>query len=356
MFFVSNSFFKFTNFKKKFLNSRRKFINNSFQSFLGLSLSNLIIENKLFAKEFTSQKKIKISLQCFSFASELLYGKMSILDFPNLVRNEFELDAAEYWNIPFANKIRDNNFVKEINLRTDDNGLKNTLMLVDLIDITTGSSISLCSKDKKERSIAIEKHKEWLDFSKSIGCTSIRVNLWSDNLSMDQVSKFSIDSLNNLLEYSEKIDMSIVIENHGGYTADAFWLVKLIRSINHERLGVLPDFGSNNFCIEKLPKKEEELFNTNKCINQFDKYIGVKKLLPFARGISAKSVSFDKNGNEENTDFERMINLIRSSSFEGYIAIEYEGGFMNSLAKNSSKNLSNVAGVHATKKLIEKFI
>ena len=338
------------------MNSRRKFINNSFVSLLGLSFSNSIFEKKLFAKEITGQKKIKISLQCFSFASDLLNGKMSILDFPGLVRNEFDLDAAEYWNIPFTNKIRDNNFVKEINLKTDDNGLKNTLMLVDLIDIKNGSSISLCSKDKKERSFAIEKHKEWLDFSKSIGCSSIRVNLWSDNLTKDQVFMYSIDSLNNLLEYSEKIDMSIVVENHGGYTADAFWLVKLIKSMNHKRLGVLPDFGSNNFCIEKLPKKEEELFNTNKCINQFDKYIGVKELIPFAKGISAKSISFDKNGNEENTDFERMINLIRSASFEGYIAIEYEGGFMNTLAKNSSKNLSNVAGVHATKKLIEKFI
>ena len=338
------------------MNSRRKFINNSFVSLLGLSFGNSIFEKKLFAKEIISQKKIKISLQCFSFASDLLYGKMSILDFPGLVRNEFDLDAAEYWNIPFTNKIRDNNFVKEINLKTDDNGLKNTLMLVDLIDIKNGSSISLCSKDKKERSFAIEKHKEWLDFSKSIGCSSIRVNLWSDNLTKDQVFMYSIDSLNNLLEYSEKIDMSIVVENHGGYTADAFWLVKLIKSMNHKRLGVLPDFGSNNFCIEKLPKKEEELFNTNKCINQFDKYIGVKELIPFAKGISAKSISFDKNGNEENTDFERMINLIRSASFEGYIAIEYEGGFMNTLAKNSSKNLSNVAGVHATKKLIEKFI
>ena len=88
-------------------------------------------------------------------------------------------------------------------------------MLVDLIDINNGSSISLCSQDKKERSFAIEKHKEWLDFSKSIGCSSIRVNLWSDNLTKDQVFMYSIDSLNNLLEYSEKIDMSIVVENCG---------------------------------------------------------------------------------------------------------------------------------------------
>ena len=325
-------------------------------SLLGLSLSNSILQNNLFAKEVTSQKKIKISLQCFSFASELLYGKMSILDFPKLVRNEFYLDAAEYWNIPFVSKIRDKKFIQYFNQRTNDYGLKNTLMLVDLINLKTGSSLSLCSKDKKERGVAIEKHKEWLDFSKSIGCSTIRVNLWSNNMTMDEVTKYSIESLLTLLEYSEKIDMSIVIENHGGYTADAFWLVKLIKSINHKKLGVLPDFGSNNLYIEKPAKKEGELLNTNDCINQFDKYLGVKELLPFAKGISAKSISFDKSGAEENTDFERMIKLIKSYSFEGYIAIEYEGGFMNTIQNNSSDYLSNIEGVHATKKLIEKFI
>ena len=281
---------------------------------------------------------------------------MSILDFPKLVRNEFYLDAAEYWNIPFVSKIRDKNFIQDFNQRTNDYSLKNTLMLVDLINIKTGSSLSLCSKDKKERGVAIEKHKEWLDFSKSIGCSSIRVNLWSNNMTMDEVTKYSIESLSKLLEYSEKIDMSIVIENHGGYTADAFWLVKLIKSINHKKLGVLPDFGSNNFCIEKPAKKEGELLNSNDCINQFDKYLGVKELLPYAKGISAKSISFDKSGAEKNTDFERMIKLIKSSSFEGHIAIEYEGGFMNTIQKNSSNYLSNIEGVHATKKLIERFI
>ena len=39
------------------------------------------------------------------------------------------------------------------------------------------------------------------------------------------------------------------------------------------------------------------------CLNQYDKYKGVEEMLPYAKGISAKSINFDNNGNETNTDF-----------------------------------------------------
>ena len=56
--------------------------------------------------------------------------------------------------------------------------------------------------------------------------------------------------------------MSIVIENHGGFTSDAVWLVDLMKSINHPNLGTLPDFGTQNFCIEKASPKEGRIFSS----------------------------------------------------------------------------------------------
>ena len=255
----------------------------------------------------------------------------------------------------FESWCNSNQHIREINMKTNDYGIENTIMLVDLVDFKTGESKSLCSTDKIERNKAIEEHKEWIEVAKSIGCKAIRVNLWSNNMSAEEVKNISQESLGELLEFSNKIDMSIVIENHGGYTSDAKWLVDLIRSINHSNLGTLPDFGTLNFCIERAQPREEEMYSPN-CLNQYDKYKGVEEMLPYAKGISAKSINFDNNGNETNTDFERMIKLIKSYSFEGHIAIEYEGGFMNTIQKNSSNYLSNIEGVHATKKLIEKFI
>jgi hypothetical protein len=228
-------------------------------------------------------------------------------------------------------------------------------MLVDLFDLKTRESKSICDKDPKIRNEAIEEHKEWIDVAKSIGCSSIRVNLWSEGMSAEEVKNISEEGLGKLLEYSSTLDMSIVIENHGGFTSDGAWLVDLMKSINHPNLGTLPDFGTLNFCIERAQPREEEMYSPN-CLNQYDKYKGVEEMLPYAKGISAKSINFDNNGNETNTDFERMIKLIKSSSFEGYMAIEYEGALMQMFGRDPSNYLSSHEGVLATKKLIEKYI
>ena len=51
-----------------------------------------------------------------------------------------------------------------------------------------------------------------------------------------------------------------------------------------------------------------------------------------------------------------MIKLIKSSSFEGYMAIEYEGALMQMFGRDPSNYLSSHDGILATKKLIEKYI
>ena len=48
-------------------------------------------------------------------------------------------------------------------------------------------------------------------------------------------------------------------------------------------------------------------------------------MLPYARSISAKSYSFDNNGNSIEIDYYRMLKIIKDSGYNGYISIEYEG-------------------------------
>jgi sugar phosphate isomerase/epimerase len=331
--------------------ARRRFVQTSLTAALGLPL----IGQYPWSDSSELVNKIKISLQCVSYANKLLRGEMSILEFPKFVREDFNLEAAEYWNLPLIQRRRDPKFIKELNQRTSDFGLENTILLVDLIDPKTRESRSICAADPKTRTQAVEEHKEWIDVAKSIGCSSIRVNLWSEGMSATEVKKISSESLNKLLEYSNSLEMSIVIENHGGFTSDAAWLVDLMKSINHPNLGTLPDFGTQNFCIEKAPPKEGRIFSSD-CIKQYDKYQGVEEMLPYAKGISAKSIRFDDQGEETNTNFERMIKLIKASSFEGYMSIEYEGALMLMFGQNPSDYLAPTEGIRATKKLIEKYL
>ena len=329
--------------------NRRKFINDIFKGTAAISLSSPLLNNDLFANYVS--KKLKISLQCFSFASEFYKGNFDLSNFSKIVRETYNLDGAEFWSIPFMGKEKNSNFLNELRQKSDDYGVKNTIILVDLLDMQTmKQGNSLASIDKKERNQAIEDHKPWIDAAKSIGCDSIRINLWSD-ASKEEVMKVSIESISKLLEYSSDKNISIVIENHGGHTGDAKWLVNLIKKINNKNLGTLPDFGTLNFCV----KRDLNLDFTAKCFSQYDKYLGVKELLPYAKGISAKSTQFDLKGNETTTNFKKMVRLIKKSNFEGYISIEYEGAIRDTFAKQKN-HLSTHDGILATKKLLEKYI
>tara|TARA_B100000902_G_scaffold39022_1_gene46443 strand:+ start:1176 stop:2174 length:999 start_codon:yes stop_codon:yes gene_type:complete len=329
--------------------NRRKFIKNIFKSSAAISLSSPLLNNDLFANYVSN--KLKISLQCFSFASEFYKGNFNLSNFSKIVRETYNLDGAEFWSIPFMGKEKNSNFLNELRQKSNDYGVKNTIILVDLLDMQTmKQGNSLASIDKKERNQAIEDHKPWIDAAKSIGCDSIRINLWSD-ASMEEVMKVSIESISKLLEYASDKNISIVIENHGGHTGDAKWLVNLIKKINNKKLGTLPDFGTLNFCV----KRDLNLDFTAKCFSQYDKYLGVKELLPYAKGISAKSTQFDLKGNETDTNFKKMVRLIKKSNFEGYISIEYEGAIRDTFSQQNN-HLPTHDGILATKKLLEKHI
>ena len=101
-----------------------------------------------------------------------------------------------------------------------------------------------------------------------------------------------------------------------------------------DNVGTLPDFG--NFCIERSP---------DGCANEYDRYKGIAELMPFAKGVSAKSHEFDENGNEVRSDFDRIMKIVKDAGYTGYVGIEYEGS-----------DLSEDEGIKATKALLEKVI
>ncbi len=193
--------------------NRRKFINDMFKGTAAISLSSPLLNNNLFANYISN--KLKISLQCFSFASEFYKGKFDLSNFSKIVRETYNLDGAEFWSIPFIGKEKNSSFLNELRQKSNDYGIKNTIILVDLLDMQTmKQGNSLASIDKKERNQAIEDHKPWIDAAKSIECDSIRINLWSD-ANKEEVMKVSVESISKLLEYSSDKNISIVIENHG---------------------------------------------------------------------------------------------------------------------------------------------
>jgi sugar phosphate isomerase/epimerase len=69
--------------------------------------------------------------------------------------------------------------------------------------------------------------------------------------------------------------------------------------------------------------------------------------------VHAKTHVFNSEGNDTETDFARMFQIIKKSGFTGWVSIEYEGGLLKMYGKDP-KYLSDDEGVLATKKLVEK--
>jgi len=255
------------------------------------------------------------------------------MDFYDITKNKFGLSAVEYVNTFFFDKAKDKIYLNEMKMRADDLGIESLLIMCD-------NEGSLGDPDPIARTKAVENHYKWADAAKFLGCHSIRVNAYlTESLHGTSTGDFNItgsyenqinlaaDGLRRLTEFGDTIGINTIVENHGGLSSNGQWLAAVMEKVDHPRVGTLPDFG--NFRIQ-----DEEWY---------DRYKGVEELMPYAKAVSAKSHDFDSQGNEINTDYYKMMNIVLDAGYNGYVGIEYEGG-----------KLDEMAGIQATKDLLEK--
>jgi hypothetical protein len=293
-----------------------------------------------------SNNPLQISLAEFSLAESLYNGKLDHLDFPAKAKNDFDINAVEYVSGFWNKKANDSYYLKELKKRTGDLGIQNVLIMVD-------AEGELGTADFKQREKAVENHYKWIEAAKMLGCFAIRVNIDGEG-SDEEIMKAAIDGYGKLTEYGAKEGIHVIVENHMTVSTNPDWLVELIRQVNNPYAGCLPDFG--NFTRRKMPKEwTPEAYKNAPLIKEYDKYEGVKKLMPYAKGISAKTISFDTNGNCMDTDFSKMLPIVKdgiTSNFLGYAGIEYGGYFMKKI-DDPGKYPDEDAAIRATKILLE---
>jgi L-ribulose-5-phosphate 3-epimerase len=256
----------------------------------------------------------RISLAQWSLHRTLFAGKLDNLDFPQAAKRQFGITAVEYVNQFFKDKAKDAAYLADLAKRAADEGVTNVLIMCDGLG-------SLGDPEATARTKAIENHFPWVEAAKRLGCHAIRVNAASKGTAEDQ-QKLAADGLSRLSDYAAQMDMAVIVENHGGLSSNGEWLSGVMKLVNKPNCGTLPDFGT---------------------FHDYDRYRGVEELMPFAKGVSAKSHEFDADGNEVRTDYRRMMKLVVDAGYRGWVGIEYEG-----------KTLSEPEGILATKQLLER--
>jgi sugar phosphate isomerase/epimerase len=324
--------------------SRRTFIINSSMGIASAGLASAI-PSILRASVLKKEMPFKLALSQFSLASQFWTKQLNPVDFPRKTITTFGIKGLDYCSMFFADKAKDSNFLNELNKRSADNGCYNLRIMVD------GEGV-LGDLDKNVRSKAVENHYKWIDAAATLGCPMIRVNVEGEG-DFKEVGKAAIESLTTLIDYGRKANIDVIVENHVGVSCNGAWLANVMKELNNPHCGTLADFG--NFCIKrtKPPTNDIAGWMQTKCLEEYDRYKGIRELMPYAKGVHAKTHVFDANGNDTETDFAKMFAIIKDSGFTGWISVEYEGGLLKMYSR-VDKYLDDDAGVLATKKLIEK--
>jgi sugar phosphate isomerase/epimerase len=249
----------------------------------------------------------QISLAEWSINRPLFGGTMQHLDFAKIAKS-VGIDAIEYVNQFFKDKAKDTTYLREMNARAKGEGVTQVLIMCD-------NEGNLGDPDAAKRQAAVENHYKWVEAAKFLGCHTIRVNGYSAGTPEEQM-KLVADGMRKLCEFADPIGINVVIENHGGLSSNAKWLVETIKAVKHPRAGTLPDFG--NFRISGPSKS-----NPDAKVESYDSYAGVREMMPLAKGVSVKPRVWDFSGNSSDIDLPKMMKIVIDAGYRGHCGIEY---------------------------------
>ena len=231
-----------------------------------------------------------ISLAQWALVEEIRAGKWKTLDFPRVAREDFGLNGIEFVNTLF--EVPTEGYLKQLKHHAALHGITMVLIMVD--DEGDG-----CAPDRKERKEFDMFHRKWVDIAHYLGCHAIRTNCRGpEQVDKRDALNWATESYSLLLDYARPAGINILIENHGGISNDADWMVELMKKVNDPLLGSYPDW--------REPASD------------FDNLAYLEKTLPYAKGMSYR--------NQPDEAFTvKMIELSRKSGFRGWYGIESGG-------------------------------
>lgn len=231
-----------------------------------------------------------ISLAQWALVDEIKAGKWTTLDFPTIARRDFDLNGIEFVNTLFA--VPTVTYLNALKQHAADEHVTMILIMID----DEGDGCEATAAARKQFEI---NHRKWIDIAHYLGCKAIRTNCrGTADMQAHEALRYATESYNMLLEYAAQANIEVLIENHGGFSNDADWMLQLMQAVNHPLFGTYPDW--------REPAAD------------FDNYTYLQKTLPYAKGMSYRN-----QPTEALTA--KMIELCKQSGYHGWYGIESRG-------------------------------
>ncbi len=268
-----------------------------------------------------TRPKFRISLAEWSLHRAIQSRLITNLDFPRIAREQFGIEGLEFVNGLWEAPTQD--YVRRLKANMQRTGTQGVLIMCD------GEGM-MGHSDRAMRLKAAHNHRKWVEIAAELGCHSIRTNMYPEKqpstpAEIDAFIGYCTESFTDLCQFARTHNINVIIENHGGISSNPDVVVRLMKAVNLPNFGTLPDFGN-------FPK-------------EIDRYEGVRKLMPYAKGVSFKCYDFSPDGKETTMDMDRMMRIVLEAGYHGWVGIEYEGS-----------RLSEFEGIQAAKRFLDRIL
>ncbi|MBS1600442.1 MAG: sugar phosphate isomerase/epimerase [Bacteroidetes bacterium] len=275
---------------------RRKFL---------VSLAGVPILSSIGVSAVSSPKKnpanangLKTSLNAFSFNDALLKGNMTIDDMIDFcAATGFEgVDITGYYFKGYP-QVPPDDYLFQVKRKAFGSG----------VEISgTGVRNDFTIADKSKRDLEVTLVKNWIEVAAKIGAPVIRVfagNQKNEGIPKEQVTEWMLKDIQTCVDYGKQHGVIIGLQNHNDFIQTAEQVNKMIEAINSPWLGLILDTGSYRV---------------------LDPYEEIARSVKHVVNWQIKEKVF-LNGAEKETDLNKLMTIIKSSGYKGYLPIEILG-------------------------------
>jgi sugar phosphate isomerase/epimerase len=241
---------------------------------------------------------LKISLNAYSFDKPLRGGSMTIDNLLEYCAGKgFDgVDLTGYY-FPGYPAVPSDEFIYNVKKKAFRSGLGIS---------GTGVKNDFTWSDAGKRAGEKQLVKDWIIVAEKLGAPILRIfagTLSKENFSWDERAKWIADDIRECAAFGKSHGVMVALQNHNDFLKTSSEVAKMLTLIGSEWCGLLLDIGS---------------YHTP------DPYIDIASNSKYAISWQLKEKVFI-NGVQEDTDYSKIISIVRQCGYRGYLPLETLG-------------------------------
>lgn len=236
---------------------------------------------------------MKIGCISWSHRNEFSNNKLDIFSWIHHCAQNAKLDGVEIWNNHLTSL--DSDYLDEISTLCKQEG-------VTLYSVATKCLYGEFSKD--EVKAATENLWKWLVVTDRLSAPLMRVSISGKELRNTNHQKMVFNSIAEVVNEGRYPNITVGIENQEPGVVQNFSDVEYMKQTTNGRIKLVLDNGS--------------------IIDKSKVYDFMERAIPYSAVIHTKFFDIDETGADRILDYDRIVKIIKTSGYNGYLSIEYD--------------------------------